>query len=165
MIWGVFPLQLWLLIETPPLTVLHFSSKFSSQVEGRSSLQGTYSFTLWWMQMHFWYAARLGQRGAWGEGCEVREGWGFRTTALTAHVFWIPQPTGGRGKGYWKLEVATKTLSILMSEAEFLNSLGTFWIQVCFRVLGSSRESLWGKGKTWEDTQRLVSTRLNPPQR
>ena len=35
-----------------------------------------------------------------GEIRKVREGWGFRTMALTAHVFWIPQPTGGRGKGY-----------------------------------------------------------------
>ena len=32
-----------------------------------------------------------------------------------------------------------------MSEAKFLNSLGTFWIQVCFR--GNFRASLWGKGK------------------
>ena len=59
-IWGVFPLQLWLLIEIPPLTVLRFSSKFSSQAEGRSSLQRTYSLMLWWTQMHFLYATRLG---------------------------------------------------------------------------------------------------------
>lgn len=57
---GVFPLQLWLLIEIPPLTVLRFSSKFSSQAEGRSSLQRTYSLMLWWTQMQFLYATRLG---------------------------------------------------------------------------------------------------------
>ena len=39
-------------------------------------------------------------RGKWGDGCAVGEGGASRTTALTAHVFRIPQPTGERGKGY-----------------------------------------------------------------
>lgn len=94
---GVFLLPLWLLIETPPLTVLHFSSKFSSQVEGRSSLQELIHSRYDECKCTFDMQPDLGREGR-GERYEVREGWGFRTTALTTPSFGYHSPLVDVGK-------------------------------------------------------------------